>query len=102
MLTSAEERYFQDEQARHERKYLAGENPRQPSGFGRDEADWRRFRQAIVEPVTKSGSFLDIGCASGLLMESVVAWAGEAGHRLEPYGLDISERLAELARRRLP
>jgi hypothetical protein len=28
--------------------------------------------------------------------------AGEAGHRLEPYGLDISERLAELAASRLP
>lgn len=102
MLTSDEERYFHYEQALHEGKYLAGENPRQQSGFGRDEADWKRFRRAIVEPVTKSGSFLDIGCANGLLMESVVPWAGEAGLRLEPYGLDISERLAELARRRLP
>ena len=24
-------------------------------------------------------------------MESVVAWAAEVGHRIEPYGLDISE-----------
>jgi hypothetical protein len=35
-------------------------------------------------------------------MESVVAWARQAGHSVEPYGLDISEKLAELARRRLP
>jgi SAM-dependent methyltransferase len=102
MLTSDEERYFREEQAFHEAKYLAGENPRAQSGFGRDEEDWKRFRRAIMAPVRKSGSFLDIGCANGLLMETVVAWAREAGHRLDPYGLDISEKLAELARRRLP
>jgi SAM-dependent methyltransferase len=102
MLTSEEERYFRDQQALHEGKYLAGRNPRQQSGFGRDEADWKRFRRGVVAPVTKNGSFLDVGCANGLLMESVVPWARESGHRLEPYGLDISEKLAELARRRLP
>jgi hypothetical protein len=35
-------------------------------------------------------------------MESLVAWAWEDGHELEPYGLDISERFGALARRRLP
>jgi hypothetical protein len=35
-------------------------------------------------------------------MESVVVWARGDGHRVEPYGLDISEKLAELARQRLP
>lgn len=102
MLTNEEESYFLSEQALHERKYLVGKNAREQSGFGRSAADWERFRRAVVEPVTKSGSFLDIGCANGLLMESVVAWAGEAGHRLEPYGIDISQKLAELARRRVP
>jgi hypothetical protein len=102
MLTSDEERYFRDQQSLHERKYLLGENPRQQSGFSRDETDWRRFRQAVVEPVSNSGTFLDIGCATGALMESVVCWAGEGGYRLEPYGLDISAKLAELARVRLP
>jgi trans-aconitate methyltransferase len=42
-------------------------------------------------------SFLDVGCANGHLMESMARWAG-----VEPYGLDISPELAELARRRLP
>ncbi|HEX5725364.1 MAG TPA: class I SAM-dependent methyltransferase, partial [Longimicrobiaceae bacterium] len=102
MLTEAEKRYFVEEQALHEAKYLAGTNPRQQSGFGRDERDWERFRRPIVAPVERDGSFLDIGCASGLLMESVVAWAREDGHVVEPYGLDISEKLAELARQRLP
>ena len=102
MLTRTERRFFVEELALHEAKYLAGTNPRQQSGFGRDERDWERFRRPIVEAIEADGSFLDVGCANGLLMESVVAWAREGGHLVEPYGLDISGRLAELARRRLP
>jgi SAM-dependent methyltransferase len=102
MLTRAQERFFAEELALHEAKYLAGANPRQQSGFGRDEPDWERFRRPIVAAIESDGSFLDIGCANGLLMESIVRWAREDGHVIEPYGLDISERLVELARDRLP
>jgi len=102
MVTEPEEAYFARQQAIHEAKYLAGTNPRQQSGFGRDASDWERFRRPVVMPIEKDGSFLDIGCANGLLMESVVAWAHQGGHNVEPYGLDISEKLAELTRRRLP
>ena len=35
-------------------------------------------------------------------MESIRRWAGEGGLDVEPYGLDISPQLAELARTRLP
>jgi SAM-dependent methyltransferase len=102
MLTQAEREFFTQEQALFEAKYLVGTNPRQQSGFGRDALDWERFRRPIVAPIGRDGSFLDIGCANGLLMESVVAWAGGDGRRVEPFGLDISERLADLARQRLP
>lgn len=102
MLTKAEKDFFVQEQLLHEAKYLAGANPRQQSGFDRDARDWERFRRPVVALIDKSGSFLDIGCANGLLMESVVGWARDAGHRVEPFGLDISAKLAELARRRLP
>jgi SAM-dependent methyltransferase len=102
MLTEAEERYFAETQALLESSYLAGGNPRQQSGFGRDERDWERFRRAVVAPIEADGTFLDVGCANGLLMQSVVAWAREDGRAVEPYGLDLSERLAELARQRLP
>lgn len=101
-MTQPEQDFFVQQQAIHEAKYLAGTNPRQQSGFGRDARDWERFRRSVVAPVDRDGSFLDIGCANGLLMESVVAWARDGGHRIEPFGLDISEKLAELARRRLP
>ena len=102
MLTTDEIRYFEEAQALHERKYLAGTNPRQQSGFGRDERDWERFRRPVVAPVQMQGAYLDIGCANGLLMESIVPWAKEDGYDLEPYGLDVSAKLAALARQRLP
>jgi len=102
LLTAEEEEFFRSEQSVHERKYLAGTNPRQQSGFGRDEHDWMRFRRPIADAVDKDGSFLDIGCANGLLMESVATWAREDGHVVEPFGLEISEKLADLARSRLP
>ena len=35
-------------------------------------------------------------------METLVTWAEEEEHRIEPYGLDFSSAVAELARRRLP
>jgi len=31
-------------------------------------------------------------------MQSLVAWAGENGRRIEPYGLDLIPSLARLAR----
>jgi SAM-dependent methyltransferase len=101
-LTTAEERFFAEERALCESRYLVGASPRQQSGFGRDERDWERFRRPVVAPIERDGSFLDVGCANGLLMESVVAWTREDGHVVEPYGLDISEKLVELARQRLP
>jgi hypothetical protein len=85
MLTRDDDRFFDEAVALHEAKYLVGTNPRQQSGFGRDERDWERFRRPVVAPIRRSGSFLDIGCANGLLMESVVAWAAEDGHRIEPF-----------------
>ncbi len=101
--TTMDDRDFFDRQrSRLEEAYLAGTNPRQQSGFGRDEADWECFRRPVVAPVERDGTYLDIGCANGLLMECVVRWAAEDGHAIEPYGLDISEKLAELARERLP
>ncbi|HET8658512.1 MAG TPA: class I SAM-dependent methyltransferase [Micromonosporaceae bacterium] len=82
--------------------YLAGDNPRAQSGHSGDEARWERARRHILAAVDGPGTFLDIGCASGHLMESLHAWAAQDGIALEPYGLELSEELADLARRRLP
>ncbi|HEY7090930.1 MAG TPA: class I SAM-dependent methyltransferase [Tepidisphaeraceae bacterium] len=82
--------------------YLAGDNPRSQSGHGGDDARWAIARGGIVDAIDRNGTFLDVGCASGYLMESVRRWSAEKGFAVEPYGLDIAPELAELARRRLP
>lgn len=79
--------------------YLAAETPWGQSGKSGDAALWEEARRHIVDAVDRDGSFLDVGCASGYLMECVVRWSP---HRVEPYGLEIAPELAALARRRLP
>lgn len=92
-------RWFAEMSGIFETAYLAGENPRAQSGFGGDEARWEAARRPIAEALDRDGAFLDIGCASGHLLECLVRWTP---HRIEPYGLDLAPRLVELARRRLP
>ncbi len=82
--------------------YLAADNPRAQSGHGGDEARWRYSRGMILEAVHKSGNFLDVGCANGHLIEYLHQWLVGSGLKVEFYGLDISEGLVELARKRLP
>jgi SAM-dependent methyltransferase len=82
--------------------YLAADNPRSQSGHGGDEADYRYKRMMILEAINKSGTFLDVGCANGYLMESLQRWLQGSGLTVEVYGLDISEGLLALAKQRLP
>jgi hypothetical protein len=92
--------------ARHERvltaAYLTRDDPRAQSGHSGDEPRWEAARRPTIAAVDADGDFLDVGCANGYLMESVHRWAAEDGFAIEPYGLDISAGLADLARRRLP
>ena len=82
-----------------ERAYLAGSDPRAQSGFSGSPERWRAAREGIVEAIDRDGSFLDVGCANGLLLESVIQWSPFA---IEPYGIDFAPGLVELARSRLP
>ena len=109
LIDDALERGEIDEEGWHEAvarivtpAYLAGETPWEQSGKSGDLASWERGRRPILAAVDGDGTFLDVGCANGFLMESVHAWGAEVGRQIEPYGLDISPELAELARRRLP
>jgi len=82
--------------------FLRGDNPRAQSGYSGTEEEWGDARSLIAAAIPRSGTFLDVGCASGLLMEDVRRWCGERALEVEPYGLDISPELAALARSRLP
>jgi SAM-dependent methyltransferase len=77
--------------------YLSAATLQGGSGSSRDEAGWERARSLLLTAVEPGETFLDVGCANGLLMESMAAWGG-----VEPYGLELSPELAAAARERLP
>jgi SAM-dependent methyltransferase len=84
------------------RHYLMADNPRAQSGHGGNERRYRYTQEMILKAIDKPGSFIDVGCANGHLMEKLDQWLQAQGLNLEFYGLDISEGLIELAKRRLP
>jgi len=94
--------YYSDNVRRLETAYLRADTATGGSGFGGVAQEWRAARLHITDGIGHDGSFLDVGCANGLLMESVAAWCGERGLVIEPYGVDLSAGLVDLARRRLP
>lgn len=100
-MDESERPWFDDLRTTLETAYLSATDPRAQSGFRGDAARWERGRRVIAAAIDRDGSFLDIGCANGLLMETLTDWAAADGRRIEPHGLDLSAGLADLARRRL-
>jgi len=95
-------KWFESMRRDFRRWYLASDDPWRQSGWGSTPERWRLAREVILCAVDRSGSFLDIGCANGLLLESLIAWANERGIAIEPHGIDLVPELVDLARLRLP
>ena len=85
-----------------ESAYLRGKEPWQQSGFSGPAERWEVCRRPIGDCVKKNGMFLDIGCANGYLLECLMRWTAERGIQIEPWGLDLSEKLVAMAKQRLP
>jgi SAM-dependent methyltransferase len=89
-----------------ETAYLASKDPWQQSGSGigkqRTAEQWIATRRCTADCLERSGTFLDVGCANGYLLECLLQWTKERGLEIIPYGLDFSEALIALARERLP
>jgi SAM-dependent methyltransferase len=60
------------------------------------------LRKPIANCVDRDGTFLDLCCANGFLLECASRWTQERGITVRPYGLDISPKLIDLAKARLP
>ena len=97
-----EEEWFESHKRHCTRHYLAADNPRAQAGHSGDEGSYRYSRGMILEALDRSGSFIDVGCANGHLMEMLHSWLRGTEIKVEFYGLDISEELIALAKRRLP
>ena len=82
--------------------YLSATTPQAQSGHSGDETTWKQVRGFVVEAIHRSGTLVDIGCANGHFIETVQRWTAERGLTVEPYGVDLSPDLIELAKTRLP
>ena len=85
-----------------ENAYLLHDDPIKQSGFSGGRERWRAERSPLLKAIDGDGDFLDLGCANGYMVESVVGWAGERGLKLKPHGLDLNPRLLLKAMRRFP
>ena len=82
--------------------YLSYDNPRAQSGHGGSAQHYAFSHLPIVDAFYKDGTFMDVGCANGHLMEMVHKWASALGFDVQVYGVDISEGLLGLSKSRLP
>ena len=96
------EKWFDLMRLELETAYLAASTPWGQSGFSGPYERWVACRRPIAECVVSDGTFLDIGCANGYLLECLMRWASDRLIAVDPWGLDISEKLVELAKQRLP
>lgn len=85
-----------------ERVYLSMDSPWGQSGLIRGDFDrWEKLRKPIATMIDRDGSFLDVGCANGFLLECLMKWVEAGGISIEPFGVDYSEKFIQLARKRL-
>jgi hypothetical protein len=61
-----------------EASYLAETDPTRQSGFGGGADRWQRERAPILNAIDESGDLLDMGCANGYLLESLIHGAKSA------------------------
>jgi len=100
---SPREVYFEALHASVSEFYLADPaNPYQQSGRSGGAQRWEETRRCFVQALHWNGDFLDVGCANGLLLQTLMSWAAEEGIVIRPYGLDFVPELIELARTRFP
>lgn len=82
-----------------EAAYVAqGAGPRGSGAGSPSEGEWRAKRQHLAVPMDRSGDWLDVGCANGHLLATLPRWVAEREVTIEPHGLELLPRVAELAR----
>lgn len=91
--------WFEESRRVLESSFVIAETPWQQSGKGGSFDDWAHGRRVIADCIDRAGSFLDVGCANGYLLECLLKWSR---HSIDPYGVDHAPRLVAMAQDRLP
>lgn len=100
---SARDEYFRVLREAVAEFYLADpSNPYRQSGRSSGAERWEQTRRCLVKTIHRDGDFLDVGCANGLLLETLIVWAQEEGFSIRAHGIDVVPELIELARQRFP
>jgi len=94
--------WFENARETLENAYLSHTEPWRQSGMSGPEERWTSLRKPVAECIDRSGTFLDVGCANGYLLECLLRWTAERDVHIEPFGVDCSARLLALAKERLP
>lgn len=97
-----DERWLNNLKKDIDESYLRHSEPWKQAGFMLSEEDWTTCRKPIADCIQKSGTFLDINCSNGYLLESILKWTAARGLEITPYGIDLSAKLIALAKQRLP
>ena len=83
--------------------YLKTNDPMMQSGYDGGAKRWKEERGPIVKAIDHDGTFMDVGCANGFLLESLAAWVTlEKRWHIVPYGVDMNPGLIVEAMRRWP
>ena len=102
MIVENLEQWFAHNRQTLETAYLADTEPWAQSGMSGPFERWMALRKPIADCIDRDGTFLDIGCANGYLLECCLAWTAERDIQIEPFGVDLSAQLVALAQDRLP
>jgi hypothetical protein len=83
-----------------EATYVSQDSPLRQCGFSGNETRWKEQRFPIMQAIEGDGDLLNLGCANGYLLESLVSWAEEKDVFITPHGLDAGTKLISYARAR--
>lgn len=64
--------------------YVTADTPWQQSGKGSSYEEWVRLRVPLAELITTDGTFLDVGCANGFLLDCLLQWTSAKKHHTYP------------------
>lgn len=80
--------------------YLRADTLAGGSGFGGSQREWESVRGVLADAIDTSrtkSSFLDLGCANGHLVQSMINWGADRGVEVSVHGVDVAPELIERA-----